>query len=64
VYKHGALAVHNFWLMAMIACNIFRAFYIRNLKPAVRHGKTMLHFARAVAAELYLDVADGRGMPP
>jgi hypothetical protein len=64
VYRHSAVAIHNFWLMAMIACNIFRAFYVRNLKLAVRKGKTMLHFARVITAELYLDVTAVRGVPP
>lgn len=62
VYKHDAVAIPNFWLMAMIACNLFRAFYIRNLKRAARVGRTMLHFARMIAAELYIDFASG--IPP
>lgn len=55
VYKHDAVAIQNFWLMAIIAYNLLRAFYIRYLKPAVRKGKYMLHFARTVRAELYFD---------
>ena len=62
VYKHGAVAMQNFWLMAMIACNLFRAFYARNLKPSVRAGKSMLHFARIITAEMY--TSSTSGVPP
>ncbi len=62
VYKHGAVAIQNFWLMAMVACNLFRAFYLRNLKLVARAGKTMLHFARMITAELYVNSTSDR--PP
>ena len=63
VYRHASAAITNFWLMSMLAYNIFRAFYRRNLKEPARKGKTMLHFARLVAAELYAMVALA-GVPP
>ncbi len=53
VYKHASVAISNFWLMAMIAYNLFKTFFLRNLKAAVRGGKTMLHFARLIASALY-----------
>jgi hypothetical protein len=64
VYRHESVAILNFWLMSLIAYNIFRAFFLLNLKPAVRRGKSMLHFARIVLSELYgcLPVTDG--VPP
>jgi len=36
VYRHEANAILVFWLLTMLACNLFMAFYQRNLKPAVR----------------------------
>jgi len=52
VYKHDSVAILNFWLMTLIACNIFHAFFLRNLKSIIRKGRTMLHFAEEVAGEL------------
>jgi hypothetical protein len=64
VYKHDSTAILNFWLMSMIAYNLFRAFYLRNLKPALRKGKTMLYFARMILADLYGDLTGLAGVPP
>lgn len=63
IYKHASNAILNFWLMSMVAYNIFRAFFQRNLKAAVRVGKTMLYFARIVASELY-SRSIAAGVPP
>lgn len=64
IYKHDAIAILNFWLMSMIAYNLFRAFYLRNLKPVLRKGKTMLHFARMILADLYANLTGRVGVPP
>lgn len=53
VYKHDPVAMLNFWLLSMMASNIFRCFYLRNLKPIVRASYSMLHIAREVQSELY-----------
>ena len=53
VYKHHPVAIINFWLICMMVYNIFRCFYLRNLKPALREQHTMLHIASCVKAELY-----------
>lgn len=63
VYKHAANAILNFWLMSMLAYNLFRAFFRRNLNKAARAGKTMLYFARQVASELHFNPAS-TGVPP
>ncbi|MGI0084658.1 MAG: transposase [Nitrososphaerales archaeon] len=63
VYKHAPAAFINFWLMSMLAYNLFRAFFLRNLRPAVRRGKTMLHFARLLTAQLFVTCAVN-GVPP
>lgn len=56
VYKHESTAMLNFWLLAMACLNVFRAFYCRNLKPAVRRMANMLNVARRIAAELHSDI--------
>lgn len=63
LYKHAPVAILNFWLMSMFAYNIFRAFFLRNINVVARKGKSMLHFARTVAAELYFNVVPSR-VPP
>lgn len=64
IYRHAPDAVVNFWLMCMVAYNVFRAFFERNLKAALREGKTMLHFARMIGAELYAGSRNPPGVPP
>jgi hypothetical protein len=64
VYRHDPVAILNFWLMSIIAYNLFRAFYLRNLKSALRKGKTMLHFAQLILADLYGDPIRLIGVPP
>ena len=53
VYKHTVGAIEAFWLITMLAYNLFHAFITLNLKPAVRQLYTKLHLARALAAEVY-----------
>jgi hypothetical protein len=63
VYKHEPKAILNFWLMTMVACNLFRAFFLRNLKDALRKGKTMTYFADQIMSELYQGLKSAR-VPP
>ena len=53
VYKHQANAMLVFWLLTMLAYNLFAVFYRRNLKPAVRRDHDTLQIARMISAELY-----------
>ena len=53
VYKHDPIAILAFWLLTMLVINVFRAFYLRNLKAQRRRQSSMLHIARCLAAELY-----------
>lgn len=53
VYKHDPAAMLNFWLLCIMAYNIFHCFYLRNLQPTLRVQYTMLHIAREIQAELY-----------
>jgi hypothetical protein len=53
VYKHAPVAIEAFWLITMLAYNLFHAFIHLNLKPIVRRAYTKHHLGRMVAAELY-----------
>jgi hypothetical protein len=53
VYRHHPTALLACMLLAMIAYNLFHAFYYRNLHPALRRRRSYLHVARCIAAELY-----------
>ena len=61
VYKHHPTAILVFWLLAMLAMlaiNVFYAFYSRNLEPPLRQRNTMRHVAAQVAAELYHGISE------
>lgn len=53
VYKHHPVAIAAFWLLVMVAYNLFFAFIYLNLKPQVRFRRSNLHWARVIAAEIY-----------
>jgi hypothetical protein len=53
VYKHTIGAIEAFWLITMLAYNLFHALITLNLKPNIQRLYTKLHLARAVTAELY-----------
>ncbi len=53
VYKHNQNAINAFWLMIMIAYNLFHAFYKLNLKPQLREKYTKLYFLMMITAELF-----------
>ena len=63
VYRHQANAILVFWLMTMLAYNLFTVFYRRNLKPAVRTAYDMLQIARMITAELYEGLANRAHAP-
>lgn len=60
VYKHDDSAMLSFWLICLIAFNVFQAFFLRNLKPQARRKYSMLHVARLIASCLYAEIP-GRG---
>lgn len=64
VYKHQANALLVFGLLVMACLNLFLAFYCRDLKPAVRQAASMLHVARAIAAELLGGAPHGPARAP
>lgn len=56
VYKHNAVAIEAFYLVAFIAYNLFHAFLLFNIKPELRANKTELFFTRLMAAEIFSDI--------
>jgi hypothetical protein len=54
VYRHHPVAIEAFWLMVMMALNLFRAFLNLNIKPVFRRRHTQLFFAQKIAAEFHL----------
>jgi hypothetical protein len=52
VYKHDENAMLVFWLMTMLAYNLFHAFYFLNVKPAVRHAVAKYVLAEAISGQL------------
>lgn len=63
VYKHHSTAILIFWLMTMLAFNLFYAFYSRNLQPAYRSRHDAQHVARCLASELYESLPENRAPP-
>ena len=58
VYRRHPIAILAYWLLTMLVINVFRAFYLRNLKPHRRRDISMLHIARRLAAELYKGMSE------
>lgn len=63
VYKHEGNAIECFLLETCLAFNIFHAFWQRNLKPQLRHQRTMKFFAELIATELRKDLVSGLSPP-
>ncbi len=53
VYKHHPSAIEAFWLLTMLAYNLFHAFINLNLKPESRYKHSNLYWAQLMAAEIY-----------
>jgi IS4 transposase len=53
VYKHESAAILNFWLLSLVAHNVFKAYFLFNLKPAVQAEKSMVHISRMILRDLY-----------
>jgi hypothetical protein len=64
VYRHHPNAITAFWLLTFVAHNLCHAFVNRRIQPALRRGRTSLHWAREMAADLYRDVCPEGWLPP
>lgn len=53
VCKHTPGAIEAFWLLTMLAYNLFHAFIHLNLKAVVRTAHTKQYFGQVMAASLY-----------
>jgi Transposase DDE domain len=63
VFKHHPGAIDCFLLVAFLAYNVFHAFLALNVKPAARHGKTQIFWARLIAAELHSELTPAAMSP-
>ena len=53
LYRHQPQAIECFLLLAFLAYNIFHAFFVLNLKPELRRGRTMTFWIQLIAAEIH-----------
>jgi len=53
LYRHQPQAIECFFLLAFLAYNIFHAFFVLNLKPELRRGRTMTFWIQLIAAEIH-----------
>jgi hypothetical protein len=52
IYKHDPNAIECFLLTAFLACNIFQAFFMLNLKPEIRKHRTRVFWRNFLLAEI------------
>ena len=65
VFHHRPSAIEGFWLLAMVAYNLFHAFVDRQIKLPLRERHTRLHWAAQMAAALYQDsLVEPWALPP
>jgi hypothetical protein len=57
VYKHKPTAMLVLTLLCMLACNVFHAFFLRDLKPEFRAKATMVMVGELILAEFLLPAA-------
>jgi len=63
VYKHSPIAILNFWLVTMLAVNVFHVFFFRNLKQCLRQAFTKQRIAQQITSALYSRPSYA-GLPP
>ena len=56
IYRHDPNAIECFLLMAFLACNIFHAFFMLNLKPEIRNRRTQAFWRIFMSAEIYAGI--------
>ena len=56
LYKHDPNAIECFLLIAFLAFNLFHAFFVLNVKPQIRKGRTQVFWSRLMAAEIYAGI--------
>jgi len=56
ICKHDPNAIECFLPIGFLACNIFHAFVMLNLKPEIRGNRTRIFWRRFMAAEIYAGI--------
>jgi hypothetical protein len=56
IYRHDPNAIECFLLIAFLACNIFHAFFLLNLKPEIRKFRTQVFWRNFMSAEIYAGI--------
>ena len=51
-FHHHANSIEVLWLVLFMAYAVFHCFFLRNLKPALRAGHTVIFFADRIAASM------------
>jgi hypothetical protein len=51
-FHHHPNSIAVLWLLLFTAHAVFHCFYARNLKAELRHGHTVIHFAKLIGASL------------
>jgi hypothetical protein len=64
VYKHDPKALESFLLIAFLACNLFHAFRLLNLKLQIRRGRTQHYWVRLFLRELGQEGCFAEGSSP
>ena len=64
VYKHTLNAILGFWLVAMLAFNLFSAFIHRNLKPIRRLQHTAKYWAGQILSDFHEVIGSVRCLGP
>lgn len=52
IFHHHSNSILALWLILFSTHAVFHCFHARNLKPALRHGHTVIYFARLLAATM------------
>lgn len=64
MYTHDVNAIEAFWLMTMLAYNLYHAFIELNVKAALRSRFTLRAFARMLLADFLSSLPELRGLSP
>jgi len=64
LYRHTANAILAFWLVALLAFNLFHSCINRNVKAVRRAGRTAKYFLDLISAEFHLLIGRSRPFAP
>ena len=64
VFRHHPRAIQVFWLLALLAYNLFHIFVARNLKTPRKRSVTNLHWAQLMTTDLFVGTWDAPWLLP